>query len=715
MPGRPDPRLLKALGAGALALALLLAAALGLLALSLPAESRAQLLAHAPVLLPVWAAGLIGGLFLLRRHWEHGLLPLRRLTEQARLLALPAASGGRAEPLPVAAGAPELRELQAALHEVSARADGLERELAERVAEASRKIEAERRQLATLMTELGQAVVVCNAAGRILLYNPLARVQLLALGHELGQTAGAELVGLGRSIYRILDRRLLAHALARVTERRARGAAQAAAEFLTATRGGQWLRVRLSLVDAAAEGTQGFVLLFENVTRRHRRERERSRALVELAARQRAGLANLNAASEMLALPELTSGEQARFLQVVEEERARLLATTTELEALTAGAGTEHWPLETLLGEDLLAATAARLAAGGLKVDVGVVDAVWLAADAHGLMLALEHLAQRLAVECAADRFVLSLQSATMSGRLHLDLRWQGQIPDAGPLSHWQQEALGTDAGELSIAAVLERHGAELWLERLPQPGLRLLLPAASVEAGETADPAAPRIEERPEFWDFALYEEAEYHGEWADLPLNRLRYSVFDTETTGLAVDRDDELIQIAAVRIVGGRLLRHECFEQLVDPGRSLPAASIAIHGIQPEMLLGQPRPEQVLPAFHDFVADSVLVAHNAAFDLKCLRRYERRTGLSFDQPLLDTLLLSALVQPNAESHRLDAIAARFEVAVVGRHTALGDALVTAEILLKLIPLLAQQGIRTLGQAWSASRELLASRRSL
>ncbi len=715
MPGRPDPRLLEALGAGALALALLLAAALGLLALSLPVEPRALLLAHAPVLLLVWAAGLIGWLFLLRLHWQHWLLPLRRLSEQGRLLALPGSGSGSGERLPEVDGSPELRDLRAALRAVSARADGLEHELAQRVAEVSRKIEAERRQLAQLMTELGQAVVVCNAAGRILLYNPLARVQLLALGHELGQTAGAELVGLGRSIYRILDRRLLAHALARVAERRARGSAQAAAEFLTATRGGQWLRVRLSLVEAAGEDTQGFVLLFENVTRRHQRERERSRALVELAARQRAGLANLNAASEMLVLPELTSAEQERFAQVVEEERARLLATTTELEALTASAGTEHWPLETLLGEDLLAATAARLTAGGLKVDVGTVDARWLAADAHGLMLALEHLAQRLAVECAASGFLLSLEPARLPGRLHLDLRWRGQLPETAALSHWQQEALGTDAGELSVAAVLERHGAELWLERAPQPGLRLLLPAATVEASEAADAMAPRIEERPEFWDFALYAEAEYHGEWADLPLNRLRYSVFDTETTGLAIDRDDELIQIAAVRIVGGRLLRHECFEQLVDPGRSLPAASIAIHGIQPEMLLGQPRPEQVLPAFHDFVADSVLVAHNAAFDLKCLRRYERRTGLSFEQPVLDTLLLSALVQPNAESHRLDAIAARFQVAVVGRHTALGDALVTAEILLKLIPLLAQQGIHTLGQAWSASRELLDSRRSL
>jgi DNA polymerase-3 subunit epsilon len=59
-----------------------------------------------------------------------------------------------------------------------------------------------------------------------------------------------------------------------------------------------------------------------------------------------------------------------------------------------------------------------------------------------------------------------------------------------------------------------------------------------------------------------------------------------------------------------------------------------------------------------------------------------------------VLDTLLLSAVVHPNQESHRLEAIAERFDVTVIGRHTALGDAMVTAEVFLKLIPLLAEKG---------------------
>jgi DNA polymerase III subunit epsilon len=81
--------------------------------------------------------------------------------------------------------------------------------------------------------------------------------------------------------------------------------------------------------------------------------------------------------------------------------------------------------------------------------------------------------------------------------------------------------------------------------------------------------------------------------------------------------------------------------------------------------------------------------------------------RCGVVFDQPVLDTLLLSAVVHENQDRHNLDDIAERFGLTILGRHTALGDALVTAEIFIKLIPLLEDKGVQTLGQALEAARK--------
>ena len=95
-----------------------------------------------------------------------------------------------------------------------------------------------------------------------------------------------------------------------------------------------------------------------------------------------------------------------------------------------------------------------------------------------------------------------------------------------------------------------------------------------------------------------------------------------------------------------------------QLVDPGRPLKPESIPIPGITEDMVRGKPSIDLVLPAFHEFCADTVLIAHNAAFDMRFLQLKEKQTGVRFTQPVLDTLLLSAVVHPNQESHKLDDI---------------------------------------------------------
>jgi DNA polymerase-3 subunit epsilon len=286
---------------------------------------------------------------------------------------------------------------------------------------------------------------------------------------------------------------------------------------------------------------------------------------------------------------------------------------------------------------------------------------------------------------------------------------------DPQQLHEWEQRSCSpvaeVDAAASTLKEVLERHGGELWCQADALAGDNRLFLQLPVSQPEAQAPLPTRVQGRPVYYDFDLFSQAGQTPELDELPLRDLTYTVFDTETTGLAPSEGDEIISIGAARIVNGRLLMQECFEQLIDPHRSIPRESQQIHGLTPQMLAGQPSIGEVLPLFQRFAEDTVLVAHNAAFDMRFLQLKEAQTGIRFIQPVLDTLLLSALVHPGhaADEHRLEQIAARLGVQVVGRHTALGDAMVTGEVFLKLIPLLAERGIHTLKQAREASRKTL------
>jgi DNA polymerase-3 subunit epsilon len=281
---------------------------------------------------------------------------------------------------------------------------------------------------------------------------------------------------------------------------------------------------------------------------------------------------------------------------------------------------------------------------------------------------------------------------------------------------NWELEPMRApgESSPLTVRDVIERNNAEMWLEREKvrhRAFFRLVLPMAVPQEQADTEQFA-RVGARPEYYDFDLFSWSEKAHALDDRPLSELVFTVFDTETTGLNPSEGDEIIQIGAVRVLNGKLLRNESFEQLVDPRRPLTPESIPIHGISEDMLKGQPTIDVVLPAFHGFAVDTVLVAHNAAFDMRFLQLKEELTGLRFDHPVLDTLLLSAVIHPNQQSHQLDAIAERLGIKVVGRHTALGDAIVTAEVFLKLIPMLAEAGIHTLGQAREAAEKTYYAR---
>ncbi len=695
---RRDRRLLLAMAGAATAAATVLAAFAiggGALVWSTLAPQARDAVAGAlapglPLLVMVALAVVAGAGAAVQPLYRRWVAAPARLLEQAQVLLATDVQRELSDP---AAAAP-VQGLAKLIGELAGQRDRLKRDIADEVARASRGVAQERNRLAALMSELTQSVVVCNLDGRILLYNNRARLQFRALSDAPTLADGAELIGLGRSIYTVFDRQLVAHALDSVQQRLQRGAAYPSAQFVTTTRTGQLLRAQMAPVRGVAEDDRGeapagaeitgFVLMLDNITRDYEEEAARDRLLHGLTEGSRGSLANLQAAVEMLDDDGLDAAMRQRFIGVARDEAQAMSRRINDLAAQSAEGLATRWPLEEMRGADFVQAAQRRIETlSGQRTGGAEVDAtLWLKLDSFSLLQALAYLALRLKDEFDIGTVHLRL-SAAEGRRARLDLLWTGQAMSTETVMTWETDpiATGTETSPLTVRDVVQRHGGEFWFERertRHQAFFRFLLPLApEAAAQEHIDAAALGSASRPEYYDFDLFATTESSRALDERRLVELAYTVFDTETTGLDPAGSDQIIQIGATRLVNGKLLKAESFDQLVDPRRK-------IHGITQDMVDGKPTIEAVLPAFHAFARDTVLVAHNAAFDMRFLQLQQERTGVSFDHPVLDTLLLSAVVHPNQESHRLEAIAERFDVPVIGRHTALGDAMVTADVFL-------------------------------
>jgi DNA polymerase-3 subunit epsilon len=255
------------------------------------------------------------------------------------------------------------------------------------------------------------------------------------------------------------------------------------------------------------------------------------------------------------------------------------------------------------------------------------------------------------------------------------------------------------------VAETLEILDSEVWSRPHAVPGFSVLCLPLPLSASQW-EPPVHVLPARPVYTDFATFEDAAETALLKDLPLDRLSFVVFDTETTGLAPLDGDEIISLAGVKIVKLSIIVGETFDRLVDPKRSIPETSIRFHGLTDEMVRGKPSIEETLRAFYAFVGDSVLVGHNAAFDMRFIRRKEARAGVHFRGPVLDTLTLSLCLHDHTPEHSLDAVAKRLGVEIKDRHTSLGDSLITAQVFIKFIHVFKDKGITTLGGVLEALR---------
>ena len=676
-------------------------------------ETLMQLLmSRLPIGVMMTVFGFAIGVVVLNKLFKQYVEGLLRMAETLRLM-LGANRNFRVTP----EGPPEVQKLAIAANDLAQQRDVLMDDVETQIATANASVEEEKNRLAALMSELAQAVVVCNLDGRILLYNNRARLQFKALAQGPTSVSGGALIGLGRSIFSILEKNQVEHAQ-RVIAQRLAARKTAIANFITTLRGGQLLRVQMVPVltpGDSGEGMSGYVLTVENITRSIELEARRDQVLHSLTEGSRAALGNIRAAvTNLIDYPDMEGELRERFLKIVGDEVSGMSQRLDKTMIEFSDSIKTRWPLEDILGIDVIAAAQRRIE-DKLKLPIKTEeldDALWVKADSFSLVFALVFLASKLQdhYEPRELRFRLSSE-----GKLaYLDLIWAGPAMSSETFYTWEMESMQA-AGEttpLSLREVIDRHGGEIWYQRekaAHRAFFRFVLPVASPEVVQEEERS--RASGRPEYYDFDLFNFADKSID-LDRKLSELTYTVFDTETTGLEPSKGDEIIQIGAARIVNNRLLRQEVFDQLVDPECPLKPESIPIHGITEDMVRGQPNIDLVLPAFHEFCEDTVLIAHNAAFDMRFLQLKEDRTGIRFTQPVLDTLLLSAVVHPNQESHKLDVILERLGVHIESRHNALGDALATAEVFLKMVPLLEEMGIVTVRQALEASEKTYFAR---
>ena len=566
---------------------------------------------------------------------------------------------------------------------------------------ATARIEERKNQLESVLRDLHEGVIVCTLEHKILLYNARA----LALLHIAGT------VGLDRSLFQFMTRQPVEYALTLLIAGLADKGQQSRAEGLTApfvvatTDGRHTLQGRMGLILDTERTATGYVISFEDHTDELAAIGLRDRLLREATEGLRSPMANLRAAAEILASgADASDEEQASFKQVLLSESYHLCARVEHLGSRYRDVITNHWPMTDIYSPHLFDGLSRRLhEQHDIKATV-----VGLSSWFHGDSYTLVELLDRLVVEVNHYSGEDSFELEALAGEhyVYVDITWKGLPVPAAQLNKWLVTNVEEAIGGLTLTEILERHRTDVWSLAVEGERSRLRLPLPP--AARPHDGGRIALPPRPEFYDFELLHRPRLPDVRSDSPLKALTYVAFDTETTGLKPDLGDEIVSIAGVRIVNGRILTGESFERLVDPRRSIPEESRLFHGISEELIRDKPPIAVVLPQFRSFVGEAVLIAHNAAFDMKFILLKEGEGGVTFNMPVLDTLLLSAFLHDHTYRHGLDSVASRFAVPVLGRHTALGDALAVAGIFVRMLNLLAARGIITLGDALAVSEKM-------
>ncbi len=191
-------------------------------------------------------------------------------------------------------------------------------------------------------------------------------------------------------------------------------------------------------------------------------------------------------------------------------------------------------------------------------------------------------------------------------------------------------------------------------------------------------------------------------------LPLAALDAVVIDSETTGLN-PKVDRVIELAGVAIHAGTIIEDSTIDILIKPDIPIPERSTRIHRITDKDVHDCPSFEEGFASFSSWVDSRFVLGYSIGFDLSVFESEHKRNGLVWHEPRsLDVEELIRVLSPNLPNFSLDTVASWLNVSTANRHRALPDAIMTAQVFIKLIPLLRDQGILTFAEARRATGEI-------
>lgn len=608
--------------------------------------------------------------------------PLRHLQAQlARLVASPDAHDERPPEGWLTGLGPDLARVREGWRADRARLAGARDEGAREAAGTRQRLEA-------LLQTLHTPLLLCDRHRRILLFNAAAERFF----------DGEPAPGLGKRLDALLPAASLQSTLDRLPD-------DGTPRELLIPCGERWLKVALRRV-VQSDGES--LVTLQDATHVWRTEMGvRAELAAGLGDLRRRAASLAGAADALKALGTADSPLRQRLGGAIDEDGPALGESIARLGHLVDDMQREGEQLSPIWSNDFWQALDERLdPARRLITPLGMPS--WFKGDAPALIALIDSLLHYLEIHRHLETrrptdgpAIDGLDGGRFEGEItlgnkqvYLDLTWYGQaIPD-GELARWQRLPLDSLPLAPTAAEVLRQHASEVWsLADADGKRARLRLPLPAVAR---VGPPPQAVPPRPEFHDFGIAGLPSPDEPRAGLALRSLEIVAFDTETTGLALRQGDTVVSLGACRIVNARVLADETFARRINPGRPISPESTAIHGITDADVSDAPPLDEVLTGFRDYLGDAVLLAHNASFDMLAISHQ----GVEFTMPVLDTLLISRALDEALDGHDLDSLAARYAIAFPPgtRHTALGDARVTAALWLSLLPRLEARSIDTL-----------------